>query len=332
MLALGPSKDKSIVTALLTLNQASCHFGRGASAVKAVDRVSLTVAPGEVLGLVGESGSGKSTLGRLVAGLLGCEHGDITLAGERLPKRFSSRDFRRHASRVQMVFQDAYSAMNPRMTLIDCLVEPLKLQGKFRGQESALALEWLDRIGLPRRFAQRYPHELSGGQRQRVGIARAFISGPQLVICDEPVSALDVSVQAQVVNLLHELQQETGVAMIFIAHDLAVVSHLADRTAVMYHGRIVETGGRDLLRSPGHPYTQALIAASPGGESEGEWLEGEGEALEANSLMPPADQGCAYNLRCKWVVERCRTERPRLAEKEIQDKKNGRLIACHLLD
>lgn len=320
MLVVGTRKDANAMNSLLELDGVSCHFGRGASLVRAVDGVSLQVHAGEVLGLVGESGSGKSTLGRLVAGLLHCQQGEIRLAGQALPRRFSSRDFRQHASRVQMVFQDAYSAMNPRMTLMDCLIEPLKLQSKFPGEESALALQWLERIGLPRRFAQRYPHELSGGQRQRVGIARAFISGPQLVICDEPVSALDVSVQAQVVNLLRDLQKETGVAMIFIAHDLAVVSHLADRTAVMYHGRIVETGGRELLREPAHPYTRALIAASPGEEVVD-------EAPESNSLMPPAEMGCAYSLRCNRVIERCRHERPQLL-----DKKNGRLVACHVVE
>ena len=323
------------MTALLELDGVSCHFGRGANQVKAVDNVSLQVAAGEVVGLVGESGSGKSTLGRLVAGLLPCHQGEIRLAGERLPRRFSSRDFRRHASRVQMVFQDAYSAMNPRMTLLDCLTEPLKLQGKCPGEESALALQWLERIGLPRRFALRYPHELSGGQRQRVGIARAFMSAPQLVICDEPVSALDVSVQAQVVLLLHELQKETGVAMVFIAHDLAVVSHLADRTAVMYHGRIVEVGGGGLLREPAHPYTCALIAASLGGDDDPEQI------MESSSLMPPAEQGCAYRLRCGVAVDRCGLERPLLSEKLLEkqlpdkkgtDKKNGRLVACHRID
>lgn len=308
------------MSALLELDGVSCHFGKGAGQVRAVEAVSLEVYAGEVLGLVGESGSGKSTLGRLVAGLLQCTAGEIRLAGQRLPKRFSSRDFRHHASRVQMVFQDAYSAMNPRMCLLDSLIEPLKLQGKFSGEETAKALQWLDRIGLPQRFARRYPHELSGGQRQRVGIARAFISEPQLVICDEPVSALDVSVQAQIVNLLHDLQKESGVAMIFIAHDLAVVSHLANRTAVMYHGRIVEVGGRGLLMAPGHPYTQALVAASPG---EG-LLD---EPLESNSLMPPAEQGCAYRQRCKLAIERCDRERPLLT-----GKKNGRLVACHRVE
>lgn len=308
------------MSALLELDNISCHFGSGVRRVQAVAEVSLSVHAGEVLGLVGESGSGKSTLGRLVAGLLQCHGGEIRFAGSTLPKRFSTRDFRRHASRVQMVFQDSYSAMNPRMTLLECLVEPLKLQGKFSGEESTRALQWLDRVGLPRRFAQRYPHELSGGQRQRVGIARAFISEPQLVICDEPVSALDVSVQAQVVNLLRELQSETGVSMIFIAHDLAVVGHIADRTAVMYHGRIVEVGGRELLRSPAHPYTRALVAASHG-EREQE------ERAESNSLLPPAEKGCAYSLRCKLAESICKRERPIIA-----NKKNGRWVACHLVD
>lgn len=305
---------------LLELREVSCHFGRGANQVRAVDLVSLRLEAGQVLGLVGESGSGKSTLGRLICGLAPRSAGSILLNGEALPRRFGTRDFRRHAARVQMVFQDAYSAMNPRMTVEACLLEPLLLQGKARGDERRLVARWLERIGLPQRFARRYPHELSGGQRQRVGIARAFITEPRLVICDEPVSALDVSVQAQIVNLLRDLQTDTGVAMIFIAHDLAVVSHLADLTAVMYHGRIVELGDRALFRQPAHPYTRALVAASPGGEV----LAGQ---VESNSLLAPASYGCAYANRCARVIESCRARTPAL-----EHKANGRRVACYRVE
>ncbi|MBB3046711.1 oligopeptide/dipeptide ABC transporter ATP-binding protein [Litorivivens lipolytica] len=298
---------------LLTIDQLSIRFGD----VRAVDKVSLSVAEGEVLGLVGESGSGKSTLGRAVCGLESPAAGQIEIAGRPLPKRFTAATFRKQAALVQMVFQDAYSAMNPRMTLLESLCEPLRLQGKQRGREESLALDWLDRIGLPRRFATRYPHELSGGQRQRLGIARAFITEPKLVICDEPVSALDVSVQAQIINLLQQLQRDTGVAMVFIAHDLAVVRHLAERTAVMYHGRIVELGGRDLFASPRHPYTQALVAANPGAGRE---------LLESKSLLPPAAEGCAYRRRCRFATEACRAGEPLLS-----DVGGQRLVACDRL-
>ncbi len=295
---------------LLQIDNLSCRFGE----TVAVDQVSLSLGAGEVLGLVGESGSGKSTLGRAVCGLVSPAAGRIVLAGEVLPRHFSARDFRRQAARVQMVFQDAYSAMNPRMNVLNSLIEPLQLQGKHRGQERTCAMQWLERIGLPRRFAGRYPHELSGGQRQRLGIARAFITSPQLVICDEPVSALDVSVQAQIINLLHDLQRDTGVAMIFIAHDLAVVSHLANRTLVMYHGRLVEEGDAALFTSPQHPYTQALIAANPAA----------GKALaNSGSLRPPAATGCAYRLRCPKATNDCGQHRP-----AVEEKSGGRRVAC----
>lgn len=299
---------------LLEIDRLSCRFGD----VTAVDEVSLSVNEGELLGLVGESGSGKSTLGRAICGLVPPSQGRIRFAGRTLPERFTASTFRRQAALVQMVFQDAYSAMNPRMTLLDSLREPLLLQGKQRGKESRLALDWLDRIGLPRRFAMRYPHELSGGQRQRLGIARAFITEPRLVICDEPVSALDVSVQAQIINLLQNLQRDTGVAMLFIAHDLAVVRLLAERTAVMYHGRIVELGGRDVFARPRHPYTRALVAANPGAG---------GELMESRSLLPPAETGCAYRKRCPYAASVCEASVPMLVTDEAD-----RQVACHRLE
>ncbi|MBD2858491.1 ABC transporter ATP-binding protein [Spongiibacter sp. KMU-158] len=238
-----------------------CVFGRGRDQQVAVDNVDLDILPGEVVGVVGESGSGKSTLGRIITGLQSREQGELLLCGQPRKLHASSAEFRRFSGVVQMVFQDSYSSLNPRRTILDSLTEPLLLQGQSKQTAFQQGRAWLDRISLSSAAAGRYPHELSGGQRQRVGIARAFIVEPKLVVCDEAVSALDVSVQAQILALLKDIQQTQNTAMLFISHDLAVVRHMSDRVAVMYKGRRVEFD--DVTRvyeSPQHEYTRRLLS------------------------------------------------------------------------
>jgi ABC-type oligopeptide transport system ATPase subunit len=227
----------------------------------AVRDVGFELQPGEALGLVGESGSGKSTLGRMLLGLLDKTEGTVHFDGEQLPRRYERRDFKRHARHMQMVFQDAYSTLNPRWTIGASLAEPLRLLGE-RGDLGARIDHALRQVGLAPTLAAHYPHEFSGGQRQRIGIARALLAQPRLLVCDEPVSALDVSVQAQILNLLAQLRRELGLSLIFISHDLAVVRHLCDRVAVMQRGAIVELAPtEDLYTNPQHPFTRQLLAA-----------------------------------------------------------------------
>jgi phosphonate C-P lyase system protein PhnK len=230
----------------------------------AVNDVSFDIRPSEILGIVGESGSGKSTLGRCLMGLEAKTSGDVFWKQEKLPMSYRRRDFCHYAGRMQMVFQDPYSALNPRIPIGESLAEPLILQGVASSSAKQQVAFWMERVGLQSAMMNRYPQSFSGGQRQRLSIARALIAKPELVICDEAISALDVSVQAQIINLLAELRKEQGIAMIFIAHDLAVVQHLADRVAVMQKGMIVETGiAHEVLCNPQHPYTQALKASCP---------------------------------------------------------------------
>jgi peptide/nickel transport system ATP-binding protein/oligopeptide transport system ATP-binding protein len=297
-------------------------FGRPLATVKAVDRVSFTVESGKTLALVGESGSGKSTVGRLVlrlieptAGRVHFEGRDITALDEA-----GTRAFRRDA---QLVFQDPYASLNPRMTVAEMLAEPLALHAIVpAARRRARVAELLEMVGLEPRFAPRYPHEFSGGQRQRIVIARALAVEPKLIVADEPVSALDVSIRSQVLNLLRDLQRRLGLAYIFISHDLAVVKHIADRVAVMYLGRIVESSATDeLFASPRHPYTQALLSAipqpRPRARRDRTILPGD----VPSSINPPP--GCHLHLRCPFVIERCRVERPALIDAA------GHATACH---
>ena len=295
-------------------------LGRPRGQVRAVDGVSFTLGAGQTLGVVGESGCGKSTLGRLVLRLIEPTSGRVVFDGTDLGT-LNAGALRAQRRAMQIIFQDPYSSLNPRLTVGQILGEPLRLHGLHRGGERERVAELLQTVGLAAEHARRYPHEFSGGQRQRIGIARALAVEPKLVVCDEAVSALDVSVQAQVVNLLAELRQGLGLAYIFIAHDLAVVRHIADRVAVMYLGRIVEIAGkRSLFERPRHPYTQALLAAVPRPEP--------GRAPQAplggdvpSPLAPPP--GCAFHTRCRFARARCREETPTLADD------GGHATACH---
>jgi len=296
-------------------------FGRASGAVRAVDGVSFTLQAGQTLGVVGESGCGKSTLGRLVLRLIEPSGGRVVFAGTELGT-LDAAALRAQRRAMQIIFQDPYSSLNPRMTVGQILTEPLKLHGLHSGRHGARVAELLRTVGLAPEHAQRYPHEFSGGQRQRVGIARALAVEPQLIVCDEAVSALDVSVQAQVVNLLQDLQQRLGLAYIFIAHDLAVVKHIASHVAVMYLGRIVELAPKaELFDAPRHPYTQALLSAIPVPEpdSSRERLLLQGD-VPSPANPPP---GCAFHTRCVHAVGRCRSEAPALAHVA------GHAVACH---
>ena len=317
------------MTAVLQVEGLTKHFPvkrgllrRQVGAVQAVSDVSLSVAPGETLAVVGESGCGKSTLGRAILRLHEPDAGTIRLDGADVTALDAGglRDARRQ---MQIIFQDPYGSLNPRMTVRETLAEPLLLHGlATSGTIRAEVDRLIELCGLSRWHADRYPHEFSGGQRQRVGIARALATRPRLIICDEPVSALDVSIQAQIVNLLQDLQQELGLAYVFISHDLGVVRHIADRVAVMYLGRIVEEAAtEDLFADPRHPYTRTLLASAPRPDPTviRTRLPVEGGTPSAMNLP----SGCAFHPRCPLAVDRCRQERPQLRDVA------GSRVACH---
>ncbi len=295
--------------------------------VRAVDGVSFHISAGETLALVGESGCGKTTVSRCILRALSPTSGAIRFSPEgdesvdlaRLSKR-AMRPLRRH---IQMIFQDPYSSLNPRMMVGDIIAEPLKVNGVPAAERNARVLELLDLVQMPAVARTRFPHAFSGGQRQRIGIARALALNPRLVVADEPVSALDVSVQAQIINLLLDLQDRLKLSMLFVAHDLSVVRHVSDRVAVMYVGRIVEIAPTDALyRTPRHPYTETLLAAVPAPDPmrRGREMKATGEV--ADPANPPP--GCAFHPRCPYVQDRCRTERP-----ELTEVAPGRWTSCH---
>jgi len=291
--------------------------------LQAVDQVSFELFKGETLGLVGESGCGKSTVARLILRLLDADNGEILFQGQDLSK-LTSRQMRPLRRDLQMIFQDPYSSLNPRMKIGDIVGEPLQIHGLAKGQElKQKVLQLLDRVGLGEEHYYRYPHEFSGGQRQRVGIARALAVRPRLIIADEPVSALDLSIQAQVINLLQDLQQEFALTYLFIAHDLSVIEHISDRVAVMYLGRVVELAPAEAVyRAPRHPYTEVLLNAVPIPDPTRprKHLLVKGEVPSA--FDPPS--GCHFHPRCPYAQVICTQQRPSFAEQG-----NGHFAACH---
>ena len=300
-------------------------FSRVSGWVRAVDGVSLSINPGETLALVGESGSGKTTTGRCILRLMEPTAGMVRFDGEDL-LALRPREMRRMRRRIQVIFQDPYGSLNPRMRIGTIVREPLDIHriGGGRAERDAMVADLLKRVGLDPAMARRFPHEFSGGQRQRIGVARALALKPRLIVADEPVSALDVSVQAQVINLLIDLQEEYGVAYLFIAHDLALVERIADRVAVMYLGRIVESAAtEEIFRNPIHPYTRALLQAipvtDPGAARERAPIRGE----LPSPASPPA--GCRFHTRCPVAVEACPRVEPPLVEVVP-----GHWAACHL--
>ncbi|HIX84400.1 MAG TPA: ATP-binding cassette domain-containing protein [Candidatus Megamonas gallistercoris] len=315
--------------ALLEVKNLSKHFvversfwGRPTKILKAVNGVSLKIQYKETLGLVGESGCGKSTTGRTIMGLYRPTSGEVVFNGEKIS------GYGKMHKDIQMIFQDPYASLNPRMTVADIIGEPLDIHRLYsvEAEKRQRIYELLELVGLSREQANRFPHEFSGGQRQRIGIARALACEPKLIICDEPISALDVSIQAQVINLLERLQKELGLTYLFIAHDLAMVRYISQKVAVMYLGRIVEMAQtEELYENPLHPYTKALLSSIPVPDPKVEKMKRrillKGEL--PNPLNPP--HGCPFNTRCPYAEDICKKEVPEL--KNI----DGRKIACHLV-
>ena len=298
-------------------------FSREKVFIKAVDGVSFTLNEGETLGVVGESGCGKSTMGRSVLRLLEPTGGQVIFNGVDYTA-LKDKELRDSRKDLQIIFQDPYASLDPRMTIGDIIAEPLDIQLKLPAKERMQrVLETMERAGLNTRFVNRYPHEFSGGQRQRIGIARAIVLNPKIIVCDEPVSALDVSIQAQVINLLMDLQKEMGMAYIFISHDLSVIKHISDRVAVMYLGHLVEIADKkDIYAHPMHPYTVALLSAIPVPDRK---HKKEKIVLEGD-LPSPANppSGCVFHTRCYKAQDICKTEVP-----ELKDCGNGHCCACH---
>ena len=321
------------MSALLQVRDLRKHYpvrkgllGRAVAKVHAVDGISFSIAASETLGLVGESGCGKSTAGKTILRLVDPTAGTIEWRGQRIDAlgRAAMRPIRRE---LQAVFQDPYSSLNPRLRAADIVAEPLRNYERLGAAAARERVAWLfEKVGLRPDQMIKFPHEFSGGQRQRLGIARALAVRPKLIVCDEPVSALDVSVQAQVINLLEDLQAEFGVSYLFVAHDLAVVEHISHRVAVMYLGKIVElTDKKSLFRDPQHPYTEALLSAVPVPDPKAQRKRMILPGDVPSPITPPP--GCRFHTRCPYAEERCRREEP--AMKEVRP---GHLVACHLRD
>lgn len=298
--------------------------GKPLKIVHAVDSVDLTIYEGETIGVVGESGCGKSTLGRCILQLIRPTAGNVLYRGEDITK-LNKEQMRQMRRKMQLIFQDPYASLNPRMTVLELIMAPLEAFGIGTMEERVQRVkEIMELVGMPENMMNRYPHEFSGGQRQRIVIARALVLNPEFVVCDEPVSALDVSVRAQVLNLIQELKKKKHLTYMFISHDLSVVKYISDRIAVMYLGRIVEIAEKnELYNNPQHPYTKALLSAIPipdvDNKMKREILTGD----VPSPLNPPS--GCYFHTRCKYATERCKTECPAL-----HDVGNGHMVACHL--
>jgi oligopeptide transport system ATP-binding protein len=322
---------------LLTVSDLKMHFPitkgivfqRQVGAIKAVDGINFTLFRGETLGLVGESGCGKSTTGRAILQLYRPTAGEVIFEGKDLTQ-VKGEDLRKMRRRMQMIFQDPYASLNPRMTVGSIVGEPLEVHniGANKKERQERVQELLKIVNLNPYFINRYPHEFSGGQRQRIGIARALAVNPSFIVCDEPISALDVSIQAQIINLLEDLQDEFGLTYLFIAHDLSVVRHISDRIAVMYLGKIVELAERDeLYEKPMHPYTQALLSAVPIPDP---MIENQRQRIILEGDVPsPANppKGCHFSTRCPRVMDRCRQEEP-----PFKDYGSGHFVACWLYE
>ncbi|GEL04606.1 ABC transporter ATP-binding protein [Rummeliibacillus stabekisii] len=299
-------------------------FGQKKSFVRAVDGVSLTIEKGETLGLVGESGCGKSTTGRMITRLLAPTEGEILFDGRDLSK-LNDKQIREARKELQMIFQDPYASLNPRMTIGETIAEPLIVHNMMNKKDRIKKVhELLECVGLTSYHANRYPHEFSGGQRQRIGIARALAVNPKLIVADEPVSALDVSIQSQVLNLMQDLQEEFGLTYLFISHDLSVVEHISDRVGVMYLGKLVEIARKETLyENPKHPYTKALMSAVPIANPR---VKKERIVLQGDIPSPSnPPTGCTFHPRCNACMEICKTEVPLLKETSP-----GHFSACHL--
>lgn len=322
-LADSPATPLLAIRGLVKHFQDRGMFKRGNAVVKALDGVSFEVGHGETLALVGESGCGKSTTGRVVTRLIDPTEGSVIYRGEELTN-LTGRKLLPYRRALQIIFQDPYASLNPRMTVADVLRELLHIHAIASGAAAEQRIkELLEMVGLPASHARRYPHEFSGGQRQRIGIARALALGPKLIVCDEPVSALDVSVQAQIVNLLKDIQASLKLSYLFISHDLMVVRHMADRIAVMYLGRIVEIAPtEELFDSPYHPYTRALLNVIPLPDPTRRMTRKLMEGDVPSPIAPPP--GCHFHTRCPFAVERCRIDAPKLMRVSA-----GREVACH---
>ncbi|MFZ5735539.1 peptide/nickel transport system ATP-binding protein [Rhodopseudomonas thermotolerans] len=309
---------------LLSVRSLVVDYQTSSGVVHAVNDVSLEIEAGETVGLVGESGCGKSTLGKAIMQLIPATNGQIVLDGQNISS-LSPSAMRPIRAKMQMIFQDPYNSLNPRRTVGNLIAQPLQVAGYDKAAIAARVSELMTQVGLPPDAASRYPHEFSGGQRQRIGIARALALKPKLVICDEPVSALDVSIRAQVINLLQDLSDKLGVSYLFISHDLTMVQHIANKLIVMYLGRVVETGSAETIwKHPAHPYTQALLAAAP--VADPHVMRSRNRFVLQGDLPSPTNlpQGCAFSTRCPFVTDRCRQERP-----VLRPLGENRRTACH---